>query len=142
MTGCTAPMYIPQDTLEHAKSMDAPVYLRAGISPLPDNAGGRQVGFTLRNIGKEPIKYLTVYTTLINQVNDEINCRIGYSGSVRFTGPIEVDETIRGDSQSKCYDVPQSKLLIERIHITFMDDRDLWLDREALKQMKAIHPDS
>jgi len=135
-------MHIPEEKLEKAQNAGAPVYIQVGISPLTDSAGGRQVGFTWRNIGTKTIKYLIIETSLINQVGDDITCSIGYSGSVRFTGPVKPNETRRGDSASKCYDVPPSTLIVDRLTVVYMDDSQEIFNRDELQEIGALHPDS
>jgi hypothetical protein len=138
IVSCSAPMNIPQETLYHAQREGAPIYIRAGLGPIPNTAGGRQVGFTVQNIGIEPIKYLTIQTKIINAVGDSISCRIGYSNAIRVTGPIKVNQTMRFSSRALCYDVPPSTLIVDSVEVIFMDERRMNIDREKLLYMKAI----
>lgn len=137
IASCSVPMNISQETLYHAQKEGAPVYIRAVLGT-SNSAGGRTAAFTVQNIGLEEIKYLTINTKIINAVGDRISCRIGYTNSVRVTGPITVNQTRRFTSSSLCYDVPQSTLLVNSIVVIFMDGRRMNIDRETLLQMKAI----
>lgn len=88
-SGCAAMMLnIPSDVEENARNNGAPVYIGPIKIGPANSAGGKEVVFIWKNIGNKDLKYLTIRTNLYNRVDDRVSCRIGFSGSLRFTGPI------------------------------------------------------
>lgn len=138
--GCAALMLnIPSEVEKNAINNGAPVYIGAIGVGLPNSAGGKQITFIWKNIGDREIKYLTINTNLYNRVDDRVRCRIGFGGSVRFTGPVDAGSYRRGNPRSLCYDSNAVRGEVRSIRVVYMDDSSQTFEREDLLKMGALH---
>lgn len=129
---------IPSEVEQNARNNGAPVYIGSiNVGP-PNSAGGRQITYTWKNISNKDIKYLTISTNLYNRVDDRVFCRIGFGGSIRFTGPVNAGSYRRGSPQSLCYDSTAIRGEVRSIRVVYMDDSSETIERKELLEMGAL----
>lgn len=143
MSGCNsfeASLYlnIPTGIEQRARDNGSPVYIGPISVGPPNSAGGRQITYTWKNISNSDIKYLTINTNLYNRVDDRVYCRIGFGGSLRFTGPVNSGSYRRGSPQSLCYDSTAIRGEVRSIRVVYMDDSSETIEREKLLEMGAL----
>jgi len=92
--------------------------------PGPDPVGGVTVFFDFKNLSNKTIKYITFSFIPYNAVGDAVSCSARYESerSVRFTGPLNPQETNKGTYfENAWYNNTIVKVVVSKVKIEYTD---------------------
>lgn len=117
-TDSTQPSSSDSDDVEDLSKMFC---ILATSTSEPNSANG--VDLSISFWSSQPIKYLTVWTTPYNGVNDPVLCEITRQAqqSCRYTGPSSIDYPVVASVENEWYNATIKYAVLDKIRVEFMD---------------------
>lgn len=97
--------------------------IRYGFQPGPNSAGGVSIKGAFVNNSSKSIKYILIYFTPYNQVDDAVGCNIKNVSEygLRCTGPVAPNQSYAFFGENMWYNHSISSVKVTRAEVQYMD---------------------